>query len=71
MRTVLRLIASETPELRPEALCVLTNIASTECTRAVIQEPDAIPTLKALLSSPERNLREQVRAVIFYLANVS
>lgn len=68
---VICLIVSETAELRPEALCALTNIASTECTRAVIQEPDAIPTLKALLSGPERNLREQVIEVIFYRANVT
>lgn len=55
-----RLMTPETPELRPEALCALTNIASTECTRAIAQEPNAIPTLKALLSSPNVYLREQV-----------
>ncbi|CAM9330642.1 unnamed protein product, partial [Ectocarpus sp. 12 AP-2014] len=46
-------------ELRPEALCALTNIASTECTRAVAMEPATLPALVDLLSSSDLYLREQ------------
>ncbi|CBJ33564.1 hypothetical protein Esi_0514_0007 [Ectocarpus siliculosus] len=45
--------------LRPEALCALTNIASTECTRAVAMEPATLPALVDLLSSSDLYLREQ------------
>ncbi|CAN0342179.1 unnamed protein product, partial [Ectocarpus fasciculatus] len=46
-------------ELRPEALCALTNIASTECTKAVAMEPATLPALVELLSSSDLYLREQ------------
>eukprot|EP00903_Cladosiphon_okamuranus_P005981 g5903.t1 len=50
---------SDCQELRPEALCALTNIASTKFTKAVASEPLTLPTLMALLASPDLNLREQ------------
>ncbi|CAM9673984.1 unnamed protein product, partial [Hapterophycus canaliculatus] len=46
-------------ELRPEALCALTNIASTKFTKAVATEPAMLPTLLALLGGPQPDLREQ------------
>lgn len=52
---------AEFPELLPEALCALTNIASTKHTRAVVQEPEALPSLMALLGSADPYVREQVR----------
>eukprot|EP00752_Nemacystus_decipiens_P018755 g16815.t1 len=50
---------TDCPELRPEALCALTNIASTKFTKAVATEPSTLPTLMALLASPDIHLREQ------------
>ncbi|CAM9212999.1 unnamed protein product, partial [Scytosiphon promiscuus] len=50
---------TERAELRPEALCALTNIASTKFTKAVAMEPAMLPTLLGLLVGPDPHLREQ------------
>lgn len=63
----LNLRAADCAELRPEALCAMTNIASTECTKAVAMEPETLPALVDLLSSSDLYLREQVGAVVPYL----
>lgn len=60
---------ADCPELRPEALCALTNIASTEFTKAVATEPSTLPTLMALLSSPDVHLREQVGARVGFIVS--
>lgn len=62
----LNLRAADCAELRPEALCALTNIASTECTKAVAMEPATLPALVELLSSSDLYLREQVGATVRY-----
>lgn len=48
------------PEVLPEALCSLTNIASTEYTKAVTEEPDAVATVVMFLRHSDPYLREQV-----------